>query len=170
MYLEHLLDSEIREEGQHGSAIQAISRETGISEKDVRSYYLAILERHRYYTKVKELLSATVSRRLREILLVKNTLKIEEDVQMIAYKIAHHIPGRIRVEIPVLKSLSFMELRKVAEKLQAIPVPPGIREVRPNPLNLSLVIIYEPENIDIIRYINEMISRMGILSDSCPLP
>ena len=163
MYLEHLLDSEIREEGQHGSAIQAISRETGISEKDVRSYYLAILERHRYYTKVKELLSATVSRRLREILLVKNTLKIEEDVQMIAYKIAHHIPWRIRVEIPALKSLSFMELRKVADKLQAIPVPAGIKEVRPNPLNMSLVIIYQPENIDIIRYINEMISLMEIL-------
>lgn len=169
MYLEYLIDSEI-EDTLHVNAIRAISRDIGLPEKDVRSFYLAILERHRYYTKVKELLSATVSRRLKEILLVKNTLKIEEDIQMIAYKIAHHIPGRIRVEIPALKSLSFMELRKVAEKFQAIPVPAGIREVRPNPLNMSLVIIYEPENIDIIRYINEMISRMGILSDSCLLP
>lgn len=82
---------------------------------------------------------------------------------MIAYKIAHHIPGRIRVEIPALKSLSFMELRKVAEKLKAIPVPAGVREVRPNPLNMSLLIIYQPEDIDIIRYLNEMINRMEIL-------
>jgi len=169
MYLEHLIDSEI-EDTLHVNAIRTISRDIGLPEKDVRSFYLAILERHRYYTKVKELLPATVSRRVKEILSVKNMLKIEEDIQMIAYKIAHHIPGRIRVEIPALKSLSFMELRKVAEKFQAIPVPAGIREVRPNPLNMSLVIIYEPENIDIIRYINEMISRMGILSDSCLLP
>ncbi len=56
-----------------------------------------------------------------------------------------------------------MELRKVAEKLQALPVPAGVREVRPNPLNMSLVIIYQPENIDIIRYINDMISLMEIL-------
>src|SRR3990170_7871185 len=169
MYLEHLIDSEI-EDTLHVSAIRTISRDIGLPEKDVRSFYLAILERHRYYTKVKELLPATVSRRVKEILSVKNMLKIEEDIQMIAYKIAHHIPGRIRVEIPILKSLSFMELRKVAEKLKAIPVSAGIREIRPNPLNMSLVIIYQPENIDIIRYINEMISRMGILSDSCPLP
>ena len=169
MYLKYLFDSEI-EDGRHVRAIRAISREIGIAEEDVRPSYMAILERHRHYTKVNELLPATVSRRVKEMLLVKNKLKIEEDIQMIAYKIAHHIPGRIRVEIPALKCLSFMELRTVAEKLQAIPVPAGIREVRPNPLNMSLVIIYEPENIDIIRYINEMISRMGILSDSCSLP
>jgi hypothetical protein len=168
MKLEYLFDCEI-EDGRHVRAMRAISSETGIAEENVRPYYKAILERHRYYAKVKELLPATVSRRVKEILVVKNTLKIEEDIQMIAYKIAHHIPGRIRIEIPALKSLSFMELRNVAEKLQAIPVPAGVREVRPNPLNMSLVIIYEPEDIDIIRYINEMISRMGILSDSCPL-
>ena len=165
-----LIPGDEKEKRQHVNAIHSISKDIGFAEEDVTIIYVAILERHRYYAKVKELLPATVSRRVKEILFVKNKLKIEEDIQMIAYKIAYHIPGRIRVEIPALKSLSFMELRKVAEKLQAIPVPAGIRKVRPNPLNMSLVIIYEPENIDIIRYINEMISRMGILSDSCLLP
>ena len=162
MYLKYWSDSEI-EEDRHGSAIRFISRDIGIAEEEVKTFYVAILKRQRYYIKVRELLPATVSRRVREMLLVKNKLRIEEDTQMIAYKIAHHIPGRIRVEIPALKSLSFMELRTVAEKLQAIPVPAGIREVRHSPLKMSLVIIYEPENIDIIRYINDMIGRMGIL-------
>ena len=163
MYIKYSFDSEI-EDGRHINAIRAIARNTGFAEEDVKTIYAATLERHRYYTKVEELLPATVSRRVNEMLLVKNKLKIEEDIQMTAYKIAHHIPGRIRIEIHALKSLSFMELRKLAEKLQAKPVPASIKEIRPNPLNLSLVINYDPENIDIIQYINEMVSCMDILS------
>ena len=74
---------------------------------------------------------------------------------MIGYKVIHHVPGRIRIEIPVIKGLSV----EAFKQLSAIPIPDGIRDVNPNPFTGSLVIIYEPEKIDILEYIKSMASN-----------
>ncbi|HXX58010.1 MAG TPA: hypothetical protein VEI96_08435 [Thermodesulfovibrionales bacterium] len=76
---------------------------------------------------------------------------------MIQYRIVHHIPGRIRIEIPSIKGVSLKKLKDLA----AIPVPSGIEGMRPNPLTGSLLIEYNPKEINIVKYLNEMaVSRV----------
>lgn len=69
---------------------------------------------------------------------------------MITFKVIHHLPGRIRLEVPAMRGLSARALKR----LSLIPIPAGIKDVRPNPLNGSLVIKYDPEKIDIFKYID----------------
>ncbi|MEW5744565.1 MAG: HMA2 domain-containing protein [Nitrospirota bacterium] len=73
---------------------------------------------------------------------------------MIAYTVVHHVPGRIRIEIPMLKRLSLPDLRK----LSTIPTPSGVKGVRANPITGSLTIIYDPQSIDIVAYIARIAS------------
>lgn len=75
---------------------------------------------------------------------------------MIVYKIIHHIPGRIRIEVPAIKKLSMAELLQISKHLSSIPVPEGIEEIRPNPFSGSVVIRYKPEKINILEYIKEI--------------
>jgi len=71
---------------------------------------------------------------------------------MIQYRIVHHVPGRIRIEVPSIKGLHLKNLAR----LSAIPFPSGIEGVRPNPLTGSLLIKYDPEQINIVTYLQEM--------------
>jgi len=71
---------------------------------------------------------------------------------MIQYRIAHHVPGRIRIEVPLLKGLTF----KALESLSRLNIPCGIEGIRPNPLTGSLVIKYNPARIDIMAYLQEI--------------
>ncbi|MBZ0158470.1 MAG: hypothetical protein K8I29_19910 [Alphaproteobacteria bacterium] len=77
---------------------------------------------------------------------------------MIEYSIKHHIPGRIRIEVPLLKDLSLPDLQKLFHLLSTFPVPLGIKGMRPNPLSCSLVIEYDPKLIDIHEYIRKVAS------------
>lgn len=79
---------------------------------------------------------------------------------MIQYKILHHVPGRIRLEVPSLKGLSL----RVLKGLSAMPVPCGIENIRPNPLTGSLLIKYDPGRIDIVAYLRDMASCVTIES------
>jgi hypothetical protein len=74
---------------------------------------------------------------------------------MIAYKIIHHIPGRIRVEVPSLKELLMKDLKRSP----VITFPSGIKDIRINPLNYNIVISYDPENIDIMKYLKDLSSN-----------
>jgi hypothetical protein len=71
---------------------------------------------------------------------------------MISYSIEHHFPGRIRIEVPLLKRFAVAELKKLA----TVPVPSGIKSVRVNPITGSLIISYDPDRIDIVAYITQM--------------
>lgn len=73
---------------------------------------------------------------------------------MMQYKILHHVPGRIRIEVPSIKGLSV----KVLSRLSGIPVPCGIEDIRPNPLTGSLLIKYDPGRINIVSYLRDMAS------------
>jgi hypothetical protein len=79
---------------------------------------------------------------------------------MIQYKILHHVPGRIRIEVPSIKGLSI----KVLNRLSGIIVPCGIEDIRPNPLTGSLLIKYDPDRINIIAYLKDMASSDKIKS------
>ena len=71
---------------------------------------------------------------------------------MIQYRIVHHIPGRIRIEIPSIKGVSVKRL----QQLSTLSVPSGIEGVRPNPFTGSLLITYNPEKINILTYLDEI--------------
>ncbi len=77
---------------------------------------------------------------------------------MISYRIIHHIPGRIRIEVPAIKNLSMPELLQMSKQFSSISIPEGIEDIRPNPFSGSVIITYEPEKIDIIEYIKNMVS------------
>ncbi len=81
---------------------------------------------------------------------------------MITYKIIHHIPGRIRIEVPAIKNLSMSGLLQISKQLSTISIPEGIKDIRPNPLSGSVVITYEHGKIDIIKYIKDMSSSIEI--------
>lgn len=83
---------------------------------------------------------------------------------MISYKILHHIPGRIRIEVPLIKSLSMANLTKLSQQLSAIPIPEGIKDIHPNPFTGSIVITYEYGKIDIMAYIKDLTSNAEIKS------
>jgi hypothetical protein len=77
---------------------------------------------------------------------------------MITYKIIHHIPGRIRIEVPAIKHLSMSGLLQMSKQLSTIAIPEGIKDIRPNPLSGSVVITYKPEKINIIEYLKDIVS------------
>jgi hypothetical protein len=78
---------------------------------------------------------------------------------MITYKIIHHIPGRIRIEVPAIKNLSMSELLQISEQFSSIFfISEGIENIRPNPFSGSIVIKYMPEKINIIEYLKEIAS------------
>lgn len=70
--------------------------------------------------------------------------QVEDLLRVAAYaRIAHHIPGRIRVKLPLAakKALEDVEMDELAHQL------PGIRDYRLNRRNGSLVIEYDTERI-----------------------
>jgi hypothetical protein len=82
---------------------------------------------------------------------------------MIKYRIIYHIPGRIRIEVPLIKGPSM----KVLEGLASIPVPQGIRAIRPNPFTGTLLITYDPGEINIAAYLEDIASNDEIRNAIC---
>lgn len=73
---------------------------------------------------------------------------------MIKYNIASHVPGRIRLLIPLVKVLSMEDLIRLSK----LPVPESIKNLRANPLTGSLVIEYDQREINILEYIHNFSS------------
>lgn len=82
---------------------------------------------------------------------------------MITYKIIHHIPGRIRIEVPAIKKFSIKKLMNMSDSFLSVSIPDGIKDIRPNPFSGSIVITYEPSKINIIEYIETMASNTEML-------
>ena len=79
---------------------------------------------------------------------------------MIKYRVVHHVPGRIRVQVPLIKELSVETLKKLA----VIPVPDEIKDVRANPITGSLVITYDPDHFDIEEYLKKMMTDSELVA------
>lgn len=75
---------------------------------------------------------------------------------MIAYSIKHHVPGRIRIEIPWFKKMSLDELTRLADVMTRVWRVEGIRDFGANPITGSVTIRYDPAAIDITAYLNDM--------------
>ncbi len=75
---------------------------------------------------------------------------------MITYTVKHHIPGLVKLEIPILRELSALRLEKISKAVASLPVSTGIRDITVNPLNCSVDIEYDPVIIDIKDYIEDM--------------
>lgn len=78
---------------------------------------------------------------------------------MVSYIVKHHMPGRIRIEIPLLRRVPSKELRKLSD----IAVPEGVTNLRVNPLNGNIIITYDPKRIDILKWLNTMATDSRIL-------
>jgi hypothetical protein len=73
---------------------------------------------------------------------------------MIAYDIVHHIAGRIRLKVPLIRKLVFAKnIPDHIKDLSFISLPSGIKDIRANPFAGSLVITYEPDEIDVLEFI-----------------
>ncbi len=81
---------------------------------------------------------------------------------MIEYSIRHHVPGRIRIFVPLLRGLSIEKLEKLVAAIT--PTPPGIEDVSANPITGSLVIKYDRCKIDILSYIKTIASNEKLLA------
>lgn len=82
---------------------------------------------------------------------------------MIQYRIVHHVPGRIRIEVPSIKGLPI----KVLKRFLNMPIPCGIKDIRPNPITGSLLITYDPGRINIVTYLQAMASSDEINNVIC---
>jgi hypothetical protein len=76
----------------------------------------------------------------------------------ITYEVVHHIPGRIRLMVPIIKSLKVKDLKN----LSGFSLPSGIEDIRLNPFSGSIVIKYDPKAIDILAYIKEFLTSKEI--------
>jgi hypothetical protein len=83
-------------------------------------------------------------------------------LNMIAYTIKHHVPGRIRIEIPGLKKMTMEELKRLADVVTRVWRIEGIRDISANPVTGSMTIKYDPAVIDIMAYLSDMAADQEI--------
>jgi len=76
----------------------------------------------------------------------------------LTYKIVYHKNGYIRLEVPLLKKLSWSFLFMTFKKTPPFPLHAAINDFHVNPLTGNLVINYDPDRIDILDYIQKMAS------------
>ncbi|TAN42678.1 MAG: hypothetical protein EPN22_11730 [Nitrospirae bacterium] len=75
---------------------------------------------------------------------------------MQTFEVLEHIPGRISMEVPSIKELSDSKLVRLLKNVAEIPAPAGIRDIRHNLLNGSVIINYEPERTNIEEFIQSV--------------
>ncbi|MCX7794151.1 MAG: hypothetical protein N2257_07105 [Thermodesulfovibrionales bacterium] len=78
---------------------------------------------------------------------------------MIDYRIIHHSPGLLKVEIPAIKNISRIKLKQISSY---ITVPEGIRSIRPDIFKGIVVIKYEDGKIDILNHLQHFLSKKEI--------
>ena len=74
---------------------------------------------------------------------------------MLHYRVIHHVPGRIRIEVPCIKKLSLSGLTQLSK----IPLNPGIRGVRPGLIAGTLIVTYDPHAVDILSFLQQIASH-----------
>ena len=80
----------------------------------------------------------------------------------ILYRVLYHGKGYIRLEVPILKRLSWVVMFENVKKSLPFRIPAGIKDFHVNSLQGSIAISYEPENIDILSHIKNMASGSEI--------
>jgi hypothetical protein len=75
---------------------------------------------------------------------------------MIAYAVKHHVPGQIKIEIPMLKEMALTDLRRLADRISTEGRPQGIRDISASLLTGRVTINYDPVSVDIMEYLRAM--------------
>lgn len=81
---------------------------------------------------------------------------------MISYYVKHHISGRIRIEVPLLRNMTLSALKKLADKIDRESHPQGIKDISANPLTASIIIKYDADVLDIMAYLNQLVTNKEI--------
>jgi cell division protein FtsX len=81
---------------------------------------------------------------------------------MISYILKCHTPGKIRIKIPLLKSMTLTGLKALAERLSEHYGHEGIIDISANPLTGSVTITYDPAKINITAYIRDVASSREV--------
>lgn len=76
----------------------------------------------------------------------------------VSYRVVNNTAGYIRLRIPSLKRVPLNELKRLSD----ISTPVGIKDVKVNPITGSLTIQYDLAKIDIMEFINSMMSHTRI--------
>lgn len=81
------------------------------------------------------------------------------------YKIVYHKPGKIKIEVPLLKQVSFLKMNKIYNIIEHKYAHFGIKDVLVSPLTGRITITYDEGRINIIEYIqiisnDETISKL----------
>ena len=79
-----------------------------------------------------------------------------------SYKILYHVKGYIRLELPSLRNLSWSFMFKNLKKSPFLPIPSGINHFHVNPVSGSMVILYDPDTIDIFEYLKKIASDPAV--------
>ncbi|MGQ3686196.1 MAG: HMA2 domain-containing protein [Candidatus Loosdrechtia sp.] len=81
---------------------------------------------------------------------------------MISYDIIHHIPGRIRLRVPLIKKLvTARNLPDHIKKLSFFYIPAGIKDIKVSIFAGSLLITYEPKEVDIMEFIQTTLDSIS---------
>jgi hypothetical protein len=79
----------------------------------------------------------------------------------IPYKITRYSRGNIKVQVSSLKRLSWVSLLKRFKRV-SFPLPSGIKDINFNPFKGNIVITYDPDKIDILKYLKNMSSNIEL--------
>ena len=94
------------------------------------------------------------------------SLQTEEKQPMgssdMTYKILYHNKGYIRLGVPSLRKLPWSYFYKNSAKSLPFTMPAGIKNFHINPFRGSIVITYEPDDIDILIYVRSMASDPAV--------
>jgi hypothetical protein len=89
--------------------------------------------------------------------MIKKSLNEERRTEyMIPYAVKDHVPGRIRIEMPLLKKMALTDLKRLADRISAGGRPRGVRNISANPLTGRVTINYDPVSVDIMEYLRAM--------------
>ncbi|MCX8030266.1 MAG: hypothetical protein N3A59_01630 [Thermodesulfovibrionales bacterium] len=80
---------------------------------------------------------------------------------MILYKIVHHTPDHIRIEVS-FKEHSLARLHEIRKKISLFPKPDGIEYIKPSLISGCILIKYKREKIDIVEYLKNLASPAEI--------
>lgn len=80
----------------------------------------------------------------------------------IDYKVLYHNKGYISLQVPSLATLGLLFILKDFKNRFPLPLPDAIKDFSVNPLSGNLVIVYNPNAIDILEFIREMANNPDV--------
>lgn len=78
------------------------------------------------------------------------------------YRVIHHVPGRLRLVVPGLRTAPKAELLALARELKRALIPGKVLDVSANPLTGSVTLTYDAAAVDIISWVEALLRREDV--------